>query len=256
MNIRFLGAHNSESPDTSHTCLLVDNTLAIDAGGLTANLSIAEQESLDAVLLTHQHYDHIRDIPGIALNLCERKASLKVYSTQRVLQIIETHLLNGTVYPQFQHLPVSRPAISLHAIKPYEPEDIDGHKILAVPVQHGQDSVGYQVSDKQGKTIFYTGDTGPDLEDCWKFSSPRLLIVDATLPDSHEEFARETGHLTPRMLEQELITFRELKGYLPGVVAVHMNAGLEPQIRAELAGVAGALNAAITVAREGMQFQV
>src|SRR4030042_1406206 len=148
MNIRFLGAHNRESPTTSCICLLIDNTLAIDAGGLTSNLSVSEQEKLNAILLTHQHYDHIRDIPGIALNFSLRGANIKIYSTEGVLTTIETHLLNGTIYPQFQNLPPTKPAVSLNVVKPYKPENIDGHSIMAIPVRHAENTVGYQVSDK------------------------------------------------------------------------------------------------------------
>jgi ribonuclease BN (tRNA processing enzyme) len=256
MNIRFLGAHNCETRTTSCICLLIDNTLAIDAGGLTSNLSISEQEKLHAILLTHQHYDHIRDIPGIALNLSLQGANIKVYSTESVLTTIKTHLLNGTIYPQFQNIPVTKPAVSLNVVKPYEPENIDGHEILAIPVRHVENTVGDQVSDRQGKTVFYTGDTGPGLSDCWNYISPQLLIIDVTLPNSHEKFARETGHLTPDLLKQELLIFREHKGYLPQIVAVHMDAGLEQRIKEELAAVAKALNVAISVAQEGMQLHI
>lgn len=256
MNIRFLGVHNCESPTTSHSCFLIDNTLAIDAGGLTSNLSLAEQENLYAILLTHQHYDHIRDIPGIALNLSMRSGNIKIYSTMSVIKTIKTHFLNGTVYPQFQNLPVTKPVISFNVIKPYELENINGHRILAVPVKHSKDTVGYQVSDKQGKTIFCTADTGPGIEDCWKHLSPQLLIVDVTFPNSHEKFAKETGHLTPRLLKQELIVFQEIKGYLPQVVTIHMDAVLETKIEEELADIAESLNAAITVAWEGLQLQI
>jgi ribonuclease BN (tRNA processing enzyme) len=256
MKILVLGAHSGESQTTSYACFLVDNTLAIDAGGLTSNLSIPEQQKLNAILLTHQHYDHIRDIPGIALNLSMRGSNINVYSTVSVLNIIETHFLNGTVYPQFQKLPVTKPAIRLNVVKPYEPENIDGHRVLAIPVKHFKNTVGYQVSDKNGKTIFYTADTGPGLSDCWKYISPQLLIVDVTFPNSYEEFAMETGHLTPHLLKQELIIFQELKSFLPQIVTIHMDAGLEPKIKEELADVAKALNVAITAAQEGMQFQI
>jgi ribonuclease BN (tRNA processing enzyme) len=256
MNIRFLGAHNRESPTTRCICLLIDNTLAIDAGGLTSNLSVSEQAKLNAILVTHQHYDHIRDIPGIALNFSLQGANIKVYSTENVLNTIEAHLLNGTVYPQFQNLPVTKPAVSLNLIKPYQPENINGHRILAIPVRHVEKTVGYEVSDKQGKTVFYTGDTGPGLSDCWKYLSPQLLIIDVTLPNSHEEFAKETGHLTPDLLKQELLIFREHKGYLPQIVTVHMDIGLEQQIKKELTAVAKALNVVISVAREGMQIHI
>jgi ribonuclease BN (tRNA processing enzyme) len=256
MNVRFLGAHNRESPTTSYICLLIDNTLAIDAGGLTSNLTGREQEKLAAILLTHQHYDHVRDIPGIGLNYWLRGGSIKIYSVESVLQTIEAHLLNGIIYPQFQRLPVTGPAISLNIIKPYRPENIDGHGILAIPVRHHEGAVGYEVSDGHGKKIFYSGDTGPGLADCWEYTSPQLLIVDVTMPNSHEEFARKTGHLTPALLKQELLIFRERKQYLPKIVAVHMDIGLEGKTREELETVAGDLDAVICVAREGMRLDI
>ncbi len=39
-----------------------------------------------------------------------------------------------------------------------------------------------------------------------------MLIVDVTVPNDYEEFARETGHLTPGLLGEELAKFMELKG--------------------------------------------
>ena len=236
--------------------MLIDDSLALDAGGLTSSLSFTAQQKLKALLLTHQHYDHIRDIPGIALNLFLRGNNINVYSTENVLNTIEKHLLNGIIYPQFQNIPVSKPTINLKQVKPHEPENINGYGILAIPVKHVDNAVGYQVSDKLGKIVFYTADTGPGLLDCWKYISPQLLVIDVTYPNSHEEFARETGHLTPNLLKQELAVFCDGKGYLPEVVAVHMDTGLEPKIREEIATVARALNISITVAREGMQIRI
>ena len=256
MNIRILGAHNCESQTTKCICFLIDDTLAIDAGGLTSSLSISEQQNLQAILLTHQHYDHIRDIPGIALNLSLRRASINVYSTINVCTTIETHLLNGKVYPQFHKLPGVKPSVCLNVIKPYEPQMVDGHEILAIPVNHFDTTVGYQVSDSQGNKIFYTADTGPGLSDCWKHISPQLLIIDVTLPNVYEEFAKETGHLTPNLLKQELIILQEQNGYLPQLIAAHMDSGLEPKIEEEIASVAEALNISITLAQEGMLIHI
>jgi ribonuclease BN (tRNA processing enzyme) len=256
MNIRFLGTHNSESRTTSCISLLVDGVLAIDAGGLTSNLSISEQAKLHSILVTHQHFDHTRDIPGIALKFFSLGTSIKIYSAEGVLNAIETHLLNGTVFPTFQYLPISKPTVSLNIIKPYQSENIDGYGILAIPVRHIENTMGYQVSDKQGKTIFYTGDTGPGLSDCWNYISPRLLIIDVTLPNSHEEFARETGHLTPDLLKQELLILKEQKGYLPQIIAIHMDPGLEQEIRKELSAVAQDLNVVISIAQEDMQLHI
>jgi ribonuclease BN (tRNA processing enzyme) len=256
MKIQILGAHNRESRDTSCVCFLIDNTIAIDAGGLTSNLSMNEQDQLSAILITHEHYDHIRDIPGIALNLSQTGKCIEVYSTSKVNEAIKNHLLNGELYPRFQELPAAKPTVSFIDIAPYEPRRINGYEVTALPVNHTDVTFGFQIGNEHGGAMFYTADTGPGLSHCWKHISPRLLFIDVTMPNTYDDFARHTGHLTPAMLMEELITFRNHKGYLPRVVAVHMDTRFEPKVREEIIAVSGSLDIPITIAEEGMQFNI
>ena len=256
MDIRILGAHSRETRTARCASLIIDDTLALDAGGLTSSLSISEQQKLKAILLTHQHYDHIRDIPMIAINLYYHGANIRVYSTPDVRDIIETHLLNGKVYPKFQELPAANPTVSFNLIMPYESKQLGSYEVLAIPVNHCAGTVGYQVSDNAGKTMFYTADTGPGLIDRWQHLSPQLLIIDVTMPNQYEEFAVSSGHLTPSLLYEELIKLRELKGCLPQIVITHMDPTLEHEIEEEAAVAAKALNTSITIAHEGMQIHI
>ena len=253
MNVRFLGAHNCESQGTKFISLLIDDILAIDAGGLTSSLSFEAQQKLKAVLLTHQHYDHMRDIPALGMNLYLRNTTIDIYSTQPVYDALTTHLLNSELYPNFLEKPPQNPAIKFNIIEPYRTEQIEGYSILAVKVNHAVPATGYQVASPDGKTMFYTADTGPGLAECWKQISPQLLIIDTSGSNRYEDFAKESGHLTPSLLEQELVAFQELKGYLPQIITVHMSPHLEEEIRTELAEVTKALNHPITLAYEGME---
>jgi len=256
MNIQILGAHNCESENAKFVSLLIDDILAIDAGGLTSSLSFPAQQKLKALLLTHQHYDHIRDVPTIAMSLFLQGASINIYSIQPVYDALATHLLNGKLYPKFLEQPQKNPTINFIIIEPYRIEQIEGYSILAVEVNHPVPTVGYQVTSPEGKAVFYTGDAGPGLASCWEKVSPQLLITEVTAPDSYEEFGRESGHLTPGLLKQELASFKAIKGYLPRVATVHMNPYLEKEIEAEIAVVAKDLNASITLAHEGMQISL
>jgi ribonuclease BN (tRNA processing enzyme) len=101
MKIRFLGAHNVETASTKLPGLLVDGVLALDAGSLTSTLSIEEMISLKAVLLTHQHYDHLRDMPMLGMNLFLNKKSTTIYGAVEVRDALTAHLLNGPLYPRF-----------------------------------------------------------------------------------------------------------------------------------------------------------
>ncbi len=256
MDIRILGAHNCESQSSRLISLLIDEVLAIDAGSLTSSLSLPAQQKLKAVLITHQHYDHVRDVPAIAMNFFLQGATINIYSLPSVYDILSTHLLDGKLYPNFLEKPQNNPAIRFTIIEPGKLEVIEDYSILAVPVNHLIPTVGYQVTSSDGKSVFYTADTGPGLAGCWQHISPNLLIVEVTAPNRYEQFAKEKGHLTPSLLKQELIGFRELKDYLPPVVTVHMNPGLEKEIEAEIAAVAATLDSSIKLAYEGMQLHL
>ncbi len=109
MKIQFLGVHNCESQNTKLTSLLIDDILVVDAGGLTSSLSFAAQQKLKAILLTHQHYDHIRDVPAIVFNFAMANAAIDIYSILPVYKTLTTHLLNGKVYPKFLGWPPENP---------------------------------------------------------------------------------------------------------------------------------------------------
>ena len=256
MNIRFLGAHNCESPDSKLISLLIDGVLAIDAGALTSSLSFGAQQRIKAILLTHHHYDHIRDIPMIAMNLFLRQSTINVYSTPPTYDALVRHLSNEELYPDFRQKPPQEPTLRFTTIEPGELLQIEGYSVLAVPVSHGIPTVGYQITSPDGRVVFYTGDTGPGLADCWQQVSPQLLIIEVTAPDKYTEWAAEGGHLTPSLLQQELISFQEVNGYLPRVVAVHMSPHLENEIAAEIAAVAETLGSLITLGYEGMKLSL
>ncbi len=253
MKVKVLGAHNCESQATRLVSLLVDDILALDAGGLTSSLSFSEQLELKAILISHQHYDHIRDIPLIAMNFFLNKATIDVYSILPVRDAIAHCLLNGNLYPKFLEKTEGKETISFHTVEPYQEIQIEGYNILAMPVAHSVPAVGYQVTSADGKVIFYTGDAGPGLARCWEYASPQLLITEVTASNRFLEFGKESGHLTPSLLREELLSFQKIKGYLPEVITVHMNPELEAEIEAELAVVAKELRSSITLAYEGRQ---
>ncbi|MFC2057280.1 hypothetical protein ACFLTO_06975 [Chloroflexota bacterium] len=83
-----------------------------------------------------------------------------------------------------------------------------------------------------------------------------MLVAELTAPNRFEKFGKESGHLTPSLLKRELVAFWELKGYLPEVITVHMNPGLEEEIKAEIAVVAEELNNPISLGYEGMELNL
>ena len=256
MKVRFLGAHNTESRQTKMAALVIDGLLAIDAGGLTSGLSFRAQEKLKALLITHQHYDHIRDLPALAMNLSLRESSISVYSTRPVHEALKKYLFDGRLYPNFFEPRDDKTVLSFKLLEPHRSSVIEGYTVLPVPVIHPVPTVGYEVMARRGQTLFYTGDTGPGLYETWRHVSPHLLIIEVTVSNRFDDFAKESSHLSPNLLKEELSTFKELKGYLPRVVTVHMNPDLEREIGPQVEAVASELGADITMAHEGLEIEL
>jgi ribonuclease BN (tRNA processing enzyme) len=256
MNIKVLGAHNYEGQNLKMVSLLIDNVLAIDAGALTSSLPPEAQRKIKALLLTHHHYDHIREVPALAMCLAFGRVTTRIYSIPTTLDVLGRRLLDDEIYPDFRKVPEHNPTVSVNEIEPHKAELIEGYNVLALPVSHSIPAVGYQVTDADGKTVFYTGDTGPGLADCWRRVSPQLLIIEVTYTDRHTERAYRAGHLTPALLKQELESFKEVRGHLPQVVAIHMTPDYEEEIAAGVAAVAQEMGCPIPLAYEGMEINI
>jgi len=251
MIIRFLGTHNAESKNTRLVSFLIDDVLAVDAGSLVSELTFPEQKKIKAILLSHGHYDHIRAIPAFAFNNSDR--TTKVIATSKTLEILSSHLIDGVVYPKFTSEAsfLRKATLQLVSVEPLVRQEIEGYDILAVPVRHNLDGVGFEITSRDRKTLFYTGDTGPGLSSIWGNISPQLIITDVTWPNNLANAAKDAGHLCPEMLKEELIEFRRVNNYLPRVAVIHVSPQHEPEIEEEVREVAKSLGASIDIAHEG-----
>ncbi len=235
MNIRFLGTHNTLSRDSRYTCFVVDGVLGVDAGSIASQLTFEEQRKIEAVLLSHGHYDHIRELPALAFNNVLSAKAIRIYGTKETLDIFSSRLSDGKIYPDFIHgtTHFEKPVLELHEVRALEPFAAGEYSVLPVKIPHNPSSVGYEIT-KEGKRLFYTGDTGPGLADVWRNISPDLIITELTVPDRLLEFARESRHLCPGLLREELEELQRQKGYLPRVLAAHRNPEFEPEIAQDI----------------------
>jgi ribonuclease BN (tRNA processing enzyme) len=256
MEIRILGAHNIETNNAGCSSVIIDDILAIDAGCLTTNLSIKQQQNLQAVLLTHQHYDHVRDIPLLGMSLYLLEKTIEIYTTKPVWEAISAHLLNDVIYPNLMKKPAEKPTLRFNLLESGKATSVAGYSVLPIKVNHAVPTVGYQITSPDGKKVFITSDTGPGLEDCWKQINPSLLLTETTVSNENESFALQSGHLTPALLLKELESFRKIKGYLPQIVLMHLNPLDEKEIKAEIRQVEKALNTKIHFGYEGMKINI
>jgi len=255
VEIQILGAHQLELKGARLTSLLIDGTLVVDAGGLTSALSLTKQKKIKAVLLTHHHFDHTRDLVTLAANAAYYwRGQLEVYALRYTLDIVTTCLLDGKIYANFLEYPSKeKPTLILEAIEPYIRKTIACYDVLAVPVKHSVPTVGYQITSSDGKSLFYTSDTTVGISNHWQYVYPQLLIAEVVGPNKYGDWLKKAGHLSAELLKEELTQFRQLKGYLPRVIIIHIGNLFEQEIKEEVAQVAQGLEADISLGYENMK---
>ena len=256
MKIKILGAHNCETREYGHTCFVVDDILAVDAGSLTSNLSMEEQNHLQALILSHRHYDHIRDVTALSTNFYHSGTSIDLYASSDVVDTLDRHFFTSGIYRDLTGEPLGNPTLRINIVEPFQTNNIAGYEIMPVPVNHFGITTGFRIVTSEGKQVFYTSDTGPGLDECWKNVSPQLLIIEVTENNLIGEGSEKPGHLTPNLLKQELVSFKEIHGYLPDIVTVHMSPQMEEAIRIELSAVADELDCRIIPGYEGMEISL
>lgn len=256
MEIRILGAHNIESAETGFASFLIDGVLAVDAGNLSSSLTFEEQGNIKAILLTHPHYDHLRDIPAISMTMSMMKKNFDIYAPAPVQDVLMASLINGNLYPDFTKKPEKDPTLRMHLMEPGKKETVAGYEVLPVPVVHAVPAMGYQITSNAGKKVFFTSDTGPGMAEAWKQVTPDVLFIELTLINKEDDLAHKAGHLTPALLQKELESFKSLHNYLPKVILMHTDPFTVEILKTELKAVEKALNIKITVSREGMKIKV
>ena len=87
----------------------MDRKLAIDAGALTASLPLAELLELDDIVLTHSHFDHVKDVPLLSdLLVGRRKTPVRVHASTACARTLRESVFNDELWPDFTRIPDQR----------------------------------------------------------------------------------------------------------------------------------------------------
>ena len=254
MKVRVLGAHNLETGRARHTCFLIDGVLGIDAGSLVSSLSLVEQGEIKALLITHQHFDHCRDIPTLGLTTMGSPEPIDVYGLPATLESVHAHLLDGLVYPDLtKELNDSPPRFRPRSVELDVAFETLGYTVKPVAASHPVPAVGYIVKSPSGGCVAYTGDTDGDLLPILHNEfAPEVVFVDVTFPNRLQWRAEVSGHLTPSLLQRHLGDAMRAGVKLPRIVPVHLSLHERDEIREELSAVAKTLGIDLTPGYEDM----
>jgi cAMP phosphodiesterase len=191
---------------------IIDSCVAIDAGTLASAVSAEEREQVRDVVLTHAHLDHIAGLPLFIDDLFPTLTEpVRVHATREVIDVLETHIFNWSVYPRFSELKNDHGSvIDYREIHPGGTFEVNHLTVRSIAVNHKVPSYGFVIEDGRS-TIAITGDTA-EMDVFWGIANSleRLdaLLIECAFPDEFEELATISHHLTPSKLKRELEKFK------------------------------------------------
>lgn len=219
MEIQVLGSYGGESPDCRMTCLLINGTIALDAGSLSQVLSIERQVAVRSIVLSHSHMDHINSLPFFIENVYGRgDGAIDIYSSPATVYAIRKYLFNNATWPDFTRLPNHLlPAMRFEEIQDEQAFTIAGVTFTPIPVNHVVPTHGFLI-EQDGAAVLWSSDTGPT-QRLWEVANqtPNLkaLCIDVSFDNSMQRIADVSLHLTPQDLQKEL---RKLERRVPVLV--------------------------------------
>lgn len=211
MQLTVLGPHGGELPGCRSTCFLVDGVLALDAGALTSTMPLDELVKIDDVLLTHSHFDHVKDLPLLADVLVGRRDKpVTIWANTECIETLRENLFNNVLWPDFTRIPTKKqPVYRLKAFKSGASFKIGKYQVKSIPVTHPVESCGFVISDGH-TSLAMSGDTGPT-EKFWKVLNKlddlKLLLLETSFPNALQALADISGHFTPQTMAAELAKF-------------------------------------------------
>lgn len=241
MQLRVVGCHGGETPKHRTSAFLVDERLAIDAGSLTSGLDLGLQVKLEAVVVSHAHLDHIRDLATIADNRAQLGAPpLEIVGTKPTLDVLKKHFFNGLLWPDFSKIPSKHePTIVYRTLKPEVRMLVAGYGVTAISVSHTIDTSAF-VIDKNGSSMAYSGDTGPT-ERLWEVLNEtknlRALLMEVSFPNEEQHLATISGHHTPQTLLPDLRKYHRPKD-IP-ILLYHIKPPFQAAVEKQLSKLKG-----------------
>jgi ribonuclease BN (tRNA processing enzyme) len=238
VRLEILGCHGGELPECKTTCFLVNDDLALDAGALTSSLSLDRLTKLEHIVVSHSHFDHVKDLPLLAdLLFGRRRTPVTIHASTACARALRDNMFNGSLWPDFTRLPNARDPIL--RIKPFRPGSrfaVGRYQIQSIKVDHPVESSGFVISDGQS-SIAMSGDTGPT-EKLWKVVNQvpnlRAMLVETSFPNDLQKLADVSGHLTPRTLRSELAKFQRNGSE---VFLYHLKPAFVQRMKRELEGL-------------------
>ncbi len=201
---------------------VIDDVVAIDAGGLGLLGDLDAQTRIQHIFMTHGHMDHIASLPIFLETVFEsRDRCVTLHAGAETLESLRKDVFNDRVWPDFIGMSEKGlPFVKVETLEPGRPVDVAGLRLTPVPVDHVVPTLGFLVQ-APGVTVAIPSDTGPT-DEFWRMAGSdadlKAVFLEASFPNAMEWLAVVSKHLTPAMFAAEV---RKLPQSVP-FIAVHI----------------------------------
>lgn len=215
--------------------MLVNDTIAIDAGAIGFFSSPDEQAKVRHLFLTHTHLDHVASLPIFIENVFRGGESpVVIHAPSLVIDCLQKDMFNDRIWPDFIALsknPQSR-FLQIQIQEPGETVEVDGVRLTSIPLNHVVPTVGFLLEDAKGTVAFITDTTSTDA--IWdrlnRCDNLRAVFMEVTFPNEQDWLANVSMHLTPKLFAQELA---KLKKQVP-IHVLHLKGRFHKQVEREV----------------------
>lgn len=203
-------------------------TRAIQKGQFYESSQEVLQKRIKAYFISHGHLDHLA---GLIINSPDDKGPKPIYGIPFTLEIMQEHYFTNQTWSNFANKG-DEPALKTYTYSPIA----DGGKFVfkGTPLKgqifelsHGNPYKGSAVlvTNSKGNSVLYFGDTGADrieqsdrLKKVWTAVAPlvrsgqlKAIMIENSYDNTRDEKLL-FGHLTPRLLNEELMVLADLAG--------------------------------------------
>lgn len=244
MKLRVLGCSGGIGGPLRTTSFLIDDDILLDAGTGVGELTMEQLLAIDHIFITHSHLDHVACIPFLAdTALGMRSAPIYLYATAETWQILQQHLFNWKIWPDFTVIPSPQsPLLVWREIRLGETVTLGERKLTPLPANHVVPAIGFHLEGPSHSLVF-SGDTTV-CDAVWpivnRIDNLKYLIIETAFSNAEIELARVSKHLCPSLLLQELDRLQHTP--LPQVYITHLKPGEGAVIMHEIEQQAGRYN--------------
>ena len=235
MKVRVLGCSGAIAKDCRTTSFLLDHDVLVDAGTGVGDLTLAQMRTIDHVLLTHSHLDHVAALPLMVDAVAsQRTTPIQVYGLPGTLEAFRNHIFNNFIWPDFTRIPTPQaPFVQFREIRVGQFLGLGGKLIEVLPAVHTVPACGFSIS-QGGACWVFTGDTerNPAFWERLDQLNVGMLVIETAFSNREKDLAQRSLHLSPESLASELDNISPTKNF--PIYITHTKPAETDQIMAEI----------------------